>query len=656
VAHPDIPVEQAYLDHAYACLEEMRQALLRTVGAAGVGSEGLDIAASRIEAWVDRRLAAYERAEEILCFGRIDVDSVEHSLYVGRRWVHDDDGVLVVNWQTPAARPFYTATPAEPHGVTLRRRFRLKGRTLTGISDEALDGSVADAASTLDDFLLEELERARDARMRDIVATIQADQYGLIARDPEPPLVIQGGPGTGKTAVGLHRASYLLFSHRDALRRVLMVGPNPVFMDYISHVLPSLGEDAVDQLAVAELVPDAPVTLVDRPDVEALKADARLAEVVQRAVELRSRGHPEELVVRMEGLFVGVREREVAELLGAAREAGGLSVAARERFRMSVLRRFYADYGDKLGGLAVRAFDEVERSLRKDGLLNRFLQTTWPAPSPEQVVRGLLSSRDRLAEAADGILDEDEQRLLRRARTGWSAADLPLLDEARALLLDDHDRYGHVIVDEAQDLTPMQLRMIARRATGAFTILGDVAQATGPVPYRGWDEVVRQLPGGEATEIEELKHAYRVPREIMALALPLLEHIAPDVEPPVAYRAGADPPRIVRADSPLDTAYEEAARLAGAEGLLALIAPPSLRGDVEATPGSLFDDSRISVLTPREAKGMEFDHVIVVEPALIVEEGVGGQGLRELYVALTRPTTTLVIVHDRALPTELGLA
>ncbi len=248
MAHPDIPAEQAYLDHAYECLEQMRQALLRTVDAAVIGADGASVSLDQAYAWVNRRLVAYEAAEQILCFGRIDVGAADDSLYVGRRWVHDDDGVLVVNWQAPAARPFYTATPAEPHGVTLRRRFRLKGRTLTGISDEALDGSVADAASTLDDFLLEELERARDARMRDIVATIQADQYGLIAREPEPPLVIQGGPGTGKTAVGLHRASYLLFSHRAALRRVLMVGPNPVFMDYVSHVLPSLGEEAVDQL------------------------------------------------------------------------------------------------------------------------------------------------------------------------------------------------------------------------------------------------------------------------------------------------------------------------------------------------------------------------------------------------------------------------
>ena len=202
----------------------------------------------------------------------------------------------------------------------------------------------------------------------------------------------------------------------------------------------------------------------------------------------------------------------------------------------------------------------------------------------------------------------------------------------------------------------MQLRMIARRVAGAFTILGDVAQATGPVAYARWDELLRYLPAGEDAEIEELRHAYRVPREIMRLALPLLEHIAPDVEPPVAYRSGAEPPTIVHGDPPLERAFEEAARLAGAEGLLAVIAPASLRGDVAGAPGSLFDDSRISVFTPREAKGMEFDHVIVVEPALIVEESVGGQGLKELYVALTRPTTTLVIVHARSLPAELGAA
>ncbi|HWB57082.1 MAG TPA: hypothetical protein VG479_09115, partial [Gaiellaceae bacterium] len=269
-------------------------------------------------------------------------------------------------------------------------------------------------------------------------------------------------------------------------------------------------------------------------------------------------------------------------------------------------------------------------------------------------VRQLLASQARLDEAAAGVLDDDEQRLLRRARAGWSAADLPLVDEARALLLDDHARYGHVIVDEAQDLTPMQMRMIARRTTGSFTLLGDIAQATGPLPDLSWAELLALLPGEKLAEVEELKHAYRVPREIMALALPLLEHIAPDTVPPVAYRSGADPPRFVYGDPPLEAAFAEAARFGSDEGLLAVIVPPSLRGDSETV--SLFDDTRIPLLTPREAKGMEFDHVLVVEPALIVGEAVGGQGLRELYVALTRPTTTLVVVHARPLPAELRVS
>jgi len=647
VTHPDLPAEQRYLDTAYECLDRMREALLRAAGAGAT-----EVAQQAIEDWATGRLRTYEDAERGLCFGRIDSEESAESLYVGRRWIHDDARrALVVNWQAPAARPFYTATPAAPHGVTLRRRFRTKGRTLTGISDEALDGSLADAGA-VDDFLLEELDRARDARMRDIVATIQADQYHLIARDPEPPLVIQGGPGTGKTAVGLHRASFLLYAHRERLRRVLVVGPNPAFMEYVSHVLPTLGEDSVDQRAVAELVPGVELTRADPPDVQRLKADRRVAEVVQRAAALASAGEPQELVTRLEGRFVGVEQDEVAELLDEARAELGLTAAARERFRMNVLRRFYEDYGVRLGGQAFRAFDEVERALRRDGRLTRFLDASWPAPKPEQVVRRLLSSRETLAAAADGVLDESEQRLLRRARSGWSEGDLPLLDDARAVLVEPPTRYGHVLVDEAQDLTPMQLRMVARRAAGSFTLLGDIAQATGPISYRRWQELLPHLEGAEGAQIEELRHAYRVPREIMELALPLLEQIAPEVEPPIAYRVGAERPRVVEAEDALASAFEEAAGLAAEEGLLAVIAPASLRGE-GAT--SLFDETRIAVLTPREAKGMEFDHVIVVEPARIVEEAVEGQGLRELYVALTRPTTTLVLVHARPLPPELGL-
>jgi DNA helicase IV len=625
VAHPDLPAEQTYLDQAYACLDQMRETLIRTAGAAAT-----EEAAQAIENWATGRLRTFEDAERGLCFGRIDSEESADPIYVGRRWVHDDARrSLVVNWQAPAARPFYTATPAAPHGVTLRRRFRTRGRTLTGISDESLDGSLADAAASIDDFLLEELERARDARMRDIVATIQADQYHLIARAPEPPLVIQGGPGTGKTAVGLHRASFLLFEHRAELRRVLVVGPNAAFMEYVSHVLPTLGEDSVDQRAVAELVEGVDVTRVDPLDVQQLKADTRLVSELHRLVDAASEGEPQELVVRMEGRFVGVEADEVEELLTEARAKHGLTAVSRERFRMNVLRRFYEDYGVRLGGQAYRNFEEVEQALRRDGRLTRFLNRTWPVPKPESIVRRLPD--------------------LPRSR-GWSEADLPLLDEVRALIVGTPQQYGHVIVDEAQDLTPMQLRMVARRASGGFTILGDIAQATGPIGYDRWDELLPYLPDGEDAEIAELKHAYRVPREIMAVALPLLERIAPDVEPPLAYRVGAEPPRVVSGDPPLEAAYEEAARLADEEGLLAVIAPPSLRGD---DAGSLFDETRIAVLTPREAKGMEFDNVIVVEPAQIVDEAAEGQGLRELYVALTRPTTRLILVHSRPLPREL---
>src|ERR671937_792061 len=346
MAHPDLAAEQTYLDQAYDSLDRMREALMRTADAGAT-----EVAAEAIEGWATSRLKTFADAERGLCFGRIDSEAADDPIYVGRRWVNDDDrGALVVNWQAPAARPFYTATPAEPHGVTLRRRFRARGRTLTGISDEALDGSLADAAASVDDFLLEELERARDARMRDIVATIQADQYQLIAREPEPPLVVQGGPGTGKTAVGLHRASYLLYTHRQRLARVLVVGPNPTFMEYVSHVLPSLGEDAVEQRAVGELVDGVSATAFDPPAVARLKGDLRLADVVARAAELRSEPRAEELVARLEGAYVKVREREVRELLEETRAADGVTALARERFRMAVLRRFYEDYGERLGG------------------------------------------------------------------------------------------------------------------------------------------------------------------------------------------------------------------------------------------------------------------------------------------------------------------
>ncbi|HLM34505.1 MAG TPA: ATP-binding domain-containing protein [Gaiellaceae bacterium] len=646
MAHPELQSEQDYVDRAYAHLERMRA----VVAHAGDKADG-EVAQAALDAWAARRLQTFEDAERGLCFGRLDFDDVSRPLYVGRRWVHDEEQKqVVVNWQAPAARPFYTATPHDPQRVTLRRRFRTDGRRVLDLADETFDGSTLDGAA-VGDFLLDELERSRESRMRDIVATIQGDQYRLITREPDRPLVIQGGPGTGKTAVGLHRASWLLYSYREGLARtgVLVVGPNRTFMEYVSHVLPALGESAVEQRAVGELVDGVVPELQDPPEVARLKADPRLAEVLARAAELRLRSEPQELVARLEGSFVWVRERDVAELVEEARAALGTTTAARERFRMSLLRRFYEEYGRVLGGAAVRNFDEVENALRASGYLDSVLKAAWPAVAPDKLVRSLFSSSKTLADAADGILDAREQRLLRRRGPGWSDGDVPLLDEAHALVGSPPRAFGHVIVDEAQDLTPMQLRMIARRARdGALTILGDVAQGTGPVAYRRWEDVLPHLPHGDVAAVEELRHAYRVPREIMDVALPLLDEIAPHVEPPVAYRTGAAPPTIRRVGEEhlLAEAYREAARLGREAGLLALIVPDEL---IEAAvTGDLYDG--VPVLTPRQSKGLEFDHVIVVEPALVAEKE---QGLRELYVALTRPTKTLVVVHARPLPRAL---
>jgi DNA helicase IV len=638
MSHPELEAEQAYVDHAYDHLERMRAA----VAGAADHVEG-EVAQAAMDAWAARRLRTFEDAERGLCFGRLDFESIAKPLYIGRRFVHDDaQRQLVVNWQAPAARPFYTATPQDPHGLTLRRRFRSQGRRLIDIADETLDGTVVDGAA-VDDFLLEELERDRDQHMRDIVATIQADQYRLITHDPDGMLVIQGGPGTGKTAVGLHRASWLVYTLGERIQRrgVLVVGPNRTFMEYVSHVLPALGEDMIEQRAVSELVDGIVPERRDPPDVAELKADIRLADVVRRAVALQLVSEPEELVTRLEGSFVWVNEREVAELAGRAREELGTGGAARERFRMNLLRRFYEEYGRVHGAGAVRSFDEVERALRAKGYLDRVLKAAWPTVAPDRLVQRLLASRALLTEAAEGILDDAEQRLLQRRGSGWSDGDIALLDEARTALVVPPHAYGHVIVDEAQDLTPMQLRMIARRAReGAFTALGDVAQATGPIRYRSWGEVLPHLPRGSEANVEELRHAYRVPREIMELALPLLEDIAPDVAPPIAYRTGAAPPVLRRVDEEhlLVEAFRSAAN--APDGLAAVILPEELAENVPS--GEL-----VPVLTPREAKGLEFDHVVVVEPALIPP--------RDLYVALTRPTKTLVVLHARDLPPRLAV-
>jgi len=657
--HPELESEQAYVDHAYACLERMRRQMERA-GEAGIG----EVEALVLEAWAAKRLVTFEDAERGICFGRLDLDGAVRPLYVGRRWVHEEQTPIVVNWQAPAARPFYTATVAEPQGVELRRRFRTDGRRLLDLYDEPLDGSAGDVVHGVADILLEELERSRDEHMRDIVATIQTDQYRLITREPDGVLVIQGGPGTGKTAVGLHRASWLLYTYRRELERsgVLVVGPNPVFMDYIAHVLPMLGEERVEQRAVNELVDGIDVVRPEAAEVARLKGGAGLAEVIAAAVRALPRPPEELLAIRLEGAELRLSPEEVRRLIGEAQAEAPDHAAGRERLRMKLVRAFYDRYAARLRSAAYYSFDDIEAALRSGGFLNRTLNALWPRTKPDQLVRRLLTSPEQLAAAADGILDAEEQALLLSSRgRGWSEADLALLDEARALL-DGSDRArGHLIVDEAQDLTPMQLRMLARRSSGAVTILGDIAQSSGPVSYTGWNELVRCLAPNVSPTVEELRLAYRVPAEVMELALPLLPLIAPDVAPPIAYRSGDEPPRFVRAvhDRLVSTAVHEAGREALRNGRTGLIAPEAILAEIEPLlphPETAFDElsSPIQALTPRAAKGLEFDRVVLVEPAAIAAGGV--DGLRALYVALTRATKTLVVVHAEPLPPELRAA
>jgi DNA helicase IV len=635
--HPDLPAEQAYVDHAYECLERIKRQLERV----GQAVDAPEYQAAWFEAWARSRLDTFEDADRGLCFGRLDLDGVDTSLYVGRRWVHEDDAPLVVNWQAPAARPFYTATVAEPLGVTLRRRFRAEGRRLLDLYDEPLDGSAGEIVHGVADILLEELERSRDEHMRDIVATIQSDQYSLITREPEGLFIVQGGPGTGKTAVGLHRASWLLYTYRRELERagVLVVGPNPVFMDYISHVLPMLGEERVEQRAIDELTGDVKISRRDAPEVARRKGDVAMANVLADAVRALPSPPGEMVGIRVDGAFLYLEPGDVAKLIDDAQESSGSHADGRERFRMLAARTLYEQYGRKLDDLAFRSFDELQGALRT--FLAKLVDRAWPRPKPEQLLRRVL--------AAEGL-----------GGRGWSDGDLPLLDEARALLDGPPEPHGHVIVDEAQDLTPMQLRMLARRTTGAMTILGDIAQAAGPIAYHRWEELLPHVADGGEVAIAELRLAYRVPRQVMELALPLLPLIAPDVTPPVAYRDGDEPPRFVQvaAGELVGAAVREAAAEGAREGRAALIAPVKLLPELPQADASAFDELAIpfQTLTPRAAKGLEFDRVVLVEPAAIAGEGERVEGLRALYVALTRATKTLVVVHARPLPPELQAA
>lgn len=607
-------------------------------------------------------------------FGRTDRDREpgddrpgSEILHIGRRHIRDEHGdPVVIDWRAPIARGFYRATPQARMGVRRRRRFGFRpsptGARISSFEDEQLDrGEQLGLAS---DLLREEIERPRVGPMRDIVATIQPDQDDLVRAELDTSLCIQGAPGTGKTAVGLHRAAYLLYSYPQRLRRsgVLVVGPNQAFLHYIAAVLPSLGEGGIAQATVAELV-GAPATTGTEPaEVATLKGDARMADALRRAV-LAHVGKPtEDVLAIVDTLRHRIGAHHLRRYVDDARRAlaDGLRWSvARERLRLQVgedVRRQREDAG---GAPSDADTARVARSQP----VRDFLDAVWPALTPAGLLARLYDDPGFLARCGPELTESERELLLRPAarslrQTAWTPADAILLDEL-AGLLDGVDSFVHVVVDEAQDLSAMQCRAIARRCPlGSVTVLGDLAQATTPWAPGDWAVTLRHL-GHEDAVVRPLTAGYRVPDAVLALANRLLPHIAVGVPPATSVRSGVDALRFAgRADL-----AAEVTRCLAVEGSVGVIVADAraaatlgeLRGaGLPAESISADADARVTVVPASAAKGLEFDSVVLVEPAEIVAgEPTRPTGLRRLYVVLTRAVSRLAVLHDEPLPAEL---
>ncbi|WP_416901577.1 HelD family protein [Micromonospora echinospora] len=596
--------------------------------------------------------------------GGTDPDHAGHRYHVGRRHVTDEAGEpLVLDWRAPVSRSFYRASARDPQGVATRRRFGFSGGALTSFEDEHLDRG--EELGTTSRILTAEIERPRVGPMRDIVATIQPEQDELVRADLADSICVQGAPGTGKTAVGLHRAAYLLYLHRERLRRsgVLIVGPNRAFLSYIAAVLPALGEVEVEQATVEDLVGRVAVRAVDEPAVTTLKHDARMAEVLRRAVRSHV-GEPTEPIVVSDGSFrwrIGLDP--LHRVVEETRREGLPYATGRERVRARVVGLLQRQAESR------RAESPGDAWLRRMGRarpVTAFLDAVWPALTPDGLVHRLLADPQLLAGAADGLLTPAEQALLTWAKpartpkaTRWSAADAVLVDEA-AGLIERPAGYGHVVVDEAQDLSPMQCRVIARRSEhGSITLLGDLAQGTAPWAATDWRQSLAHLGKPDATVVP-LTVGFRVPAVVVAFANRLLPALAVDVPPAESLRRdGALDVRTVT-DLGAATVAEVRAALAhdGSVGVIAADdAVDALRAALDAAgvPTGGADDveaaARVTVVPATLVKGLEYDHVVVVEPTAIV--AAEPRGLHRLYVVLTRAVSRLAVLHTVPLPAPL---
>ncbi|GGN54442.1 DNA helicase [Streptomyces kronopolitis] len=679
-AAPEDPLqrEKGHLAASRSALRAMRR-----------DAEALNIAdvtanwvnAEVLQGEIDARIKALaDLSHTPLFFGRLDylhapgLDLAEgaagENFYIGRRHVHDADGdPMVIDWRAPVSQPFYRASKKDPMDLRLRRRFGYTAGELTAYEDEHLtDPAEAEQTSRL---LQSEIERPRVGPMRDIVATIQPEQDEIVRAGIAGSVCVQGAPGTGKTAVGLHRVAYLLYAHRERLARsgTLVIGPNRSFLHYIEQVLPALGELEVKQATVDDLVGHVEVRGTDEAAAATVKGDARMAEVLRRAI----RSHitpPQEPCVVVRGsrrwrIPAYELEEIVRELMDRDIRYGAARDALPQRIAHAVLVRM------EQAGEAPD--DRVQDAVARNPAVKAAVKAVWPPVDPAKLVLRLLGDAEFLAAQAEGILTPEEQKTILWAKPArsvksakWSSADAVLIDEAMDVVARTHS-LGHVVLDEAQDLSPMQYRAVGRRCTtGSATILGDIAQGTTPWATDTWQEALRHLGKPDAA-VEELTQGFRVPREVISYASRLLPAIAPDLAEATSIRESAGDFEI-RTVAPADltaatlAACDDALRKEGSIGLIAAEARiPTLRAALEEAgvtclaPGEETSAAaRLTLVPATLAKGLEYDYVVLDEPAAIVDgEPDDRTGLRRLYVCLTRPVSGLTVVHAAALPDRL---
>ena len=716
----ELEQEQAYIDHAFACLEASKGTathLRDMVESKQGGTHQARYERDVIEDQVARRLTKLEIGDRSLCFGRLDMDAGHEqppdapaaataaaaatapaaatagapasdssatnqpTYYVGRVGVWDaHHNPVVVDWRAPISAPFYRATGLDPQGVYRRRHFASRGRQLLRIEDEYLseldlsDDAIVDSAGrsirgigTVREFLAQ----SRTGQLGDIVATIQAEQDEVIRSELPGVLVVQGGPGTGKTVVALHRAAYLLYTHRFPLegQGVLIAAPNRLFANYIEVVLPSLGEAGAVVATPAELLNLPEVTVKDFDDeaVARIKGDPRMAQLIRKAIRDRRRPLKRDFAIDYwpEFAFSVAESRELIDRVSRHKVAHNTARQQIEEAFFSALaalapdRTVDPDY--PFDAQAVR--EEIGSTIEA----RRALEWMWPTFTPAQLLLDLFSTESLLHSAGQQLFSPSELELLkipRDAERTWTVDDVPLLDEAQHWLgmAKPIRTYGHVVVDEAQDLSPMQLRMLARRSrNGSMTLVGDMAQATSPMAPESWRALLGLLPKKWNSRLAELSVGYRLPAPISEYVADLLANIDSQLKLPVAVQQDGAPPKVVAAGDDLagSVVQEVTAELAQelVETVAVIVADDQLgwvgealaaAGIDFATPYSGALEKQVSVLPVRFIKGIEVDVAIVVEPQAIVEQS--RRGLQSLYVALTRAIRRLVVVHSQPLP------